>query len=100
MDKAARNRLICAGRTVPAGWVVVGLCHSPACPGSGDNALVVKRPGRREVVGADSPVPEGWARVRPARCEGYPGAGDNGWLIERVGSCAEPVRSDGGRETP
>lgn len=89
MDKAARNRLICAGRPIPEGWVVIARCHSPACSGEGDNALVIKRPGRREVVGDDSPVPPGWARVRRARCEGYPGDGDNGWLIERTDSAAE-----------
>lgn len=72
--------------------MVIALCHSPACPGDGDNALVVKRPGRREVVAAGSPVPDGWVRVRPARCEGCPGEGDNGWLIERVDGPPDQAR--------
>jgi hypothetical protein len=78
--KARMHRVICRRAAVPEGWVVVGEHHSPACDGSGANALVVKRPGRREVVIADSPVPEGYRRVRPSECDGA-----DGWLIERVG---------------
>ena len=37
------NRLICRGRPVPEGWVVVGTHSSPACDGDGANALVVTR---------------------------------------------------------
>ena len=74
------HRVICRGRPVPDGWVVVGTHFSPACDGDGDNALVVKQPGRREVVTADSPVPDGYRRVKPADLEGEP---DPGWLIER-----------------
>ncbi|MEE4272371.1 MAG: hypothetical protein V2I67_11885 [Thermoanaerobaculales bacterium] len=80
--KARRNRLICRKRPVPDGWVVVGRHHSPACDGDGGNALVIKRPGRREVVTADSPVPEGYTRVRQTAIEGEDGPG---WVIEREG---------------
>ena len=80
---ARRNRLICKDRAVPEGWVVIGQAHSPACPGAGDNAWIIKRPGRREVVAAASPVPAGYARVRPTRSAHCPGDGDNAWLIER-----------------
>ncbi|HSN55515.1 MAG TPA: hypothetical protein VLT32_12630 [Candidatus Sulfomarinibacteraceae bacterium] len=81
-DKARRNRLICRGREVPEGWVVIGESYSPACDGDGANALVVKRPGRREVVTADSPVPSGYRRVREAPLTG---SDTPGWLIERDG---------------
>jgi hypothetical protein len=80
---ARRNRLICKQRAVPDGWVVVGHAHSPACPGAGLNAWVVKRPGRREVVAASSPLPDGYARVRPTRSTNCPGEGENAWVIER-----------------
>jgi hypothetical protein len=80
---ARRNRLICKGRSVPDGWVVIGQAHSPACPEGGDNAWIIKRPGRREVVAAASPVPAGYARVRPAHSAHCPGDGNNAWVIER-----------------
>ena len=80
---ARRNRLICKDRAVPEGWVVVGHSHSPACPGTGDNVWIIKRPGRREVVAASSPVPAGYSRVRPTRSQHCPGEGDNAWWIER-----------------
>ena len=80
---ARRNRLICRERPIPAGWVVVGCAHSPACPGEGDNAWVIKRPGRRELVWEGSPVPEGYVCVRKAQSEHCPGDGDNARLIER-----------------
>jgi hypothetical protein len=83
-DKARRNRLICSGREVPEGWVVIGEHHSPACDGEGANALVIKRPGRREVVTADSPIPPGYRRVRETTVSG-PSGDSPGWLIERDG---------------
>ncbi len=58
---------------------MVGEHSSPACDGDGANAIVIKRPGRREVVTADSPVPDGYRRARPAECDGA-----DGWLIERA----------------
>jgi hypothetical protein len=76
--KARMNRVICRGALVPEGWVVIGEHHSPACDGVGANALVIKRPGRREVVTADSPVPDGYRRVRETTVDDGPG-----WLIER-----------------
>lgn len=82
-DPARRNRLICKERQIPEGWVVVGQTHSPACPGDGDNAWVVKRPGRLEVVWERSPLPQGYTRVRRTRSEHCPGDGDNAWTIER-----------------
>ena len=81
---ARRHRLICRDRAVPEGWVVVGHAHSAACPGEEDNALVVKRPGRTEVVWDGSPVPAGYTRVRRTRSEHCPGEGDNAWVIERA----------------
>lgn len=89
VEPARRNRLICKGRELPDGWVVVGQVHSPACPGEGDNAWIIKRPGRMEVVAASSPVPAGYSRIRPTRSEHCPGGGDNAWLIERSAS-ADP----------
>jgi hypothetical protein len=83
-DKGRRNRLICRGRAVPEGWVVVGEHHSPACDGDGANALVIKLPGRREVVTAGSPVPTGYRRVRETAVSG-PDGDRPGWLIERKG---------------
>jgi glutathione synthase len=91
---ARRNRLICKDRSVPEGWVAIGETHSPACPGAGDNAWIIKRPGRREVVAAASPVPAGYARVRPTRSAHCPGEGDNAWVIER-GAGAGDDRSAG-----
>jgi hypothetical protein len=82
-DPARRNRLICRDREIPPGWVLVGHAHSLACPGEGDNALVIKRPGRLELVCEGSPVPEGYVRVRRTRSEHCPGEGDNAWLIQR-----------------
>jgi len=81
--KARRNRLVCRGRPVPTGWVVVGRHHSPACDGDGANALVIKRPGRREVVTNDSPVPDGYTKVATTTVEGEDRLG---WIIEREGS--------------
>jgi hypothetical protein len=79
--KARMNRVICRGAPVPDGWVVVGEHHSPACPGDGANAWVIKRPGRREVVAAGSPVPAGYRKVRETAVAG---ADAPGWLIERA----------------
>lgn len=81
--KAHRNRVICAGARVPAGWVVIGRCRSAACPGDGLNALVVKRPGRLEVVSEASPIPDGWRRTRRTHSNSFEGEGDNAWVIER-----------------
>ncbi len=81
--KARKNRVICRDRAIPAGWVVIGEHHSPACDGEGPNAWVIKRPGRREVVWVDSPVPEGYCRVKETKMT----VGDGkamGWLIERA----------------
>jgi hypothetical protein len=83
--KARKNRVICRAAPVPDGWVVIGEHHSPACDGDGPNALVVKRPGRREVVTADSPVPDGYRRVKEADIT----VGElktKGFLIERIAS--------------
>jgi hypothetical protein len=77
--KARTNRLICRTAAIPDGWVVVGRHHSPACDGDGANALVIKRPGRREVVLDSSPVPDGYGRIRETEIDG--GAG---WVIERL----------------
>jgi hypothetical protein len=82
-ERASRNRVVCRARGVPAGWVVVGVYHNPACDGDGDNALIVKRPGTTEVVWLESPVPEGYDRVRPARSDHFPGDGDNAIVIRR-----------------
>ena len=79
--KARRNRVICLGREVPEGWVVIGTHHSPACDGDGANALVIKLPGRREVVTDDSPIPAGYRRVKQSSLDGE---SEQGWLIERV----------------
>jgi hypothetical protein len=83
--KARKNRVICASARVPEGWVVVGEHHSPACDGEGPNALVIKRPGGREVVTADSPVPEGYRRVQETEIT-VGGEKARGWLIELVRS--------------
>ena len=77
--KARMNRVICRSARVPDGWVAVGLHHSPACDGDGANSLIIKQPGRREVVLADSPVPTGYRKVRPTELAG----GGDGWVIER-----------------
>jgi hypothetical protein len=80
--KARKNRLICRSSRVPEGWVVVGEHHSPACDGDGANALVVKLPGRREVVVEESPIPDGYRRVKRAVLDTGQGKA-SGWLIER-----------------
>jgi len=77
------NRVVCKGRGVPRGWVVLGEYHNPACDGEGANSWIITRPGRRELVCADSPVPDGYRRVRQARCASCPGDGQNAWVIER-----------------
>lgn len=82
-DRASRNRVICAQRTVPAGWVVIGEYHNPACPGDGNNALIIKQPGRREVVSKYWPIPEGYTTVRGTSSEHCAGDGENAWLIEK-----------------
>jgi hypothetical protein len=82
---------VCKGSAIPADWVVVGHYHNPACPEIGDNAWIIKRPGRREVVCADSQVPSGWRRVSRIRSASCPGDGDNAWIIERR---ASPVERD------
>ena len=82
-DRASRHRVICAGRRVPDGWVVIGRYANPACDGEGSNALIIKRPGRREVVCADSPVPDGYTRKRSVHLECCPGERENAWVIER-----------------
>jgi hypothetical protein len=83
-DLERRNRLICKNHPVPEGWVVIGHTHSPACPAAGDNAWVIKLPGRLEVVWESSPVPDSFLRVRRTRSEHCPGDGDNAWVIERI----------------
>lgn len=83
-DRASRHRVVCAGRPVPDGWVVIGQYHNPACDGDGNNALIIKRPGQREVVCAESPIPEGYVRTRQVRSESCPGDRENAWLIERT----------------
>lgn len=75
--------MICVGRDVPDGWVVIGRYPNPACDGEGNNAWIIKRPGRREVVCGDSPVPEGYVKTRPVRSENCPGEHENAWVIER-----------------
>jgi hypothetical protein len=80
-DRARRHRVICADREVPAGWVVIGFYHNPACEGRGPNAYVIKRPGKRETVCADSPIPEGYVKVREA--EITDDSGGAAWVIER-----------------
>ena len=83
-ERARRHRVICAHRDVPPGWVVIGRYHNEACEGEGENALIIKRPGRRETVCADSPVPDGWVRVREAETGECPEG--RAWVIERVDS--------------
>jgi hypothetical protein len=78
--KARMHRVVCRSRPIPEGWVVIGEHNSPACDGDGANALVIKRPGRREVVTAGSPVPDGYRRVRRAELDGD---AEEGWVIER-----------------
>ncbi len=75
--------MVCRDRGVPDGWVVVAVYHNPACPGDGANALVVKRPGRRDVVWSESPVPDGYSKTRSTHSEHFPGEGDNAVVIER-----------------
>jgi hypothetical protein len=86
VERASRNRVVCRSRDVPAGWVVVGVYHNPACDGEGDNALIIKKPGKTEVVWSSSPVPEGFERVRPSHSDHCPGDGDNAIVIQRSGS--------------
>jgi uncharacterized protein YbdZ (MbtH family) len=83
-ERASRHRVICRSREVPAGWVVVGCYHNPACPGDGDNAWIVKRPARREVICAGTTVPEGWAVVGETHAGSCPGDGPNALLIEKL----------------
>jgi hypothetical protein len=45
--------------------------------------VIIKRPGRREVVCGDSPIPEGYVRTSSVRSEGCGGEHDNAWVIER-----------------
>lgn len=87
-----RNRLICKDRTVPDGWVVIGHAHSPACPGAAENAWIIKRPGKIEVIWESSPVPDGYSRIRRTRSEHCPGSQSNAWVIER----SPAAESDGG----
>lgn len=81
-DRAARNRVVCRERGVPEGWVVVAVYHNPACGSAGDNALVVKRPGRRELVWAQSPIPGGYSATRATHSDNFPGGGENAVVIE------------------
>ena len=81
-DRASRNRVICRDRGVPDGWVVVAVYHNSACSGEGDNALVIKRPGRRDVVWSESPIPDGYSVAKPTHSEHFPGDGENALVIE------------------
>jgi len=63
--------------------VVVAIYHNPACSGEGDNALVVKRPGRREVVWSGSAIPDGYSVTKPTHSKHFPGDGENAAVIER-----------------
>lgn len=83
-ERASRNRVICSGRPVPRGWVIIGCYHNPACPGEAANAAIIKRPGRREVVCTVSPIPDGWRKLEQTRSEACPGEGNNAWVIERL----------------
>jgi ribosomal protein L36 len=77
------DRVICKESEIPEGWVVVGECHSASCPGEGQNAWVVKRPGRRDVICDFSPVPDGYRRLHPTHSAGCPGEGENALVIVR-----------------
>jgi hypothetical protein len=68
---------------VPDGWVVIEVCHNQACDGDGDNAVVIKRPGRREVVWLDCAIPEGYTETKRSHSARFPGSGDNARTIER-----------------
>ena len=81
-ERASRNRVICAERPVPEGWVVIGVYHNEACDGGDDNALIIKRPSRREVVWSESPIPHGYRVTRKTHSDHCPGDGDNAVLIE------------------
>jgi hypothetical protein len=73
--------VICAHREVPDGWVVIGRYHNQACDGDGANALIIKRPVKRETVCEGSPIPEGWMKVREAETGECPDG--KAWVIER-----------------
>jgi hypothetical protein len=83
-ERASRNRVICRNREVPEGWVVVGVYHNPACEGDADNALIIKKPGKTEVIWVESPLPAGYERIRPTHSDHYPGDGDNAIVIRRT----------------
>lgn len=84
---------ICAVSNLPGGWVIVGKTTSDACRTNQDlpekdNALLIKRPGQREVICEKTPYPGGYAVVAKTRSAACPNAGDesynNAWVIEVI----------------
>ena len=68
---------------MPDGWVVVGVYHNPACNGDDANALIIKKPGKTDVIWVESPVPAGYEVVRPTHSDHCPGDGENAIVIRR-----------------
>ena len=60
--------VICPNRPVPPGWVIVGMWHSPSCPGFGPNAYKIQKlsapVGSEMIICANQPIPPGWAIVQ------------------------------------
>lgn len=67
---------ICAGSNIPNGYVMIGQTTIEQCRKytdlpERDNALIIKKPGRREVICEQSPYPNNYAvsaRTRSVSC--------------------------------
>lgn len=84
---------ICAVSSVPGGYVIVGKTTSDACRSNADlpekeNAILIKKPGAREVICERSPYPGNYAIVAKTRSPACPNKSDenynNAWVIERM----------------
>jgi len=84
---------ICSISGVPGGYVIVGKTSSDACRSNADlpekdNALLIKKPGIREVICERSPYPGNYAVVAKTRSPACPNKSDenynNAWVIERM----------------
>jgi|GEM_PF-2131603 len=79
--------IICTNRPVPPNWIIVGVRHSPACNGLGENSWVIQRlpnyPGADMIICGNQPVPPGWVVVETVHTA-YCGHGVQGLRIRKV----------------
>jgi hypothetical protein len=94
-QQGSQNQVIeiCAVSNVPGGYVIVGKTTSDNCRANADlpekdNALLIKKPGPREIICERTPYPGNYAVVAKTRSAACPRNSEetynNAWVIERM----------------